>query len=102
MEIEILYIDGCPHVQVTLNRVHRAMATSGIMCPIIETKVDNFETAQSQRFLGSPSVRVNGIDIEPAARVKTDFGIMCRRYDGSGVPPESLIQSAIVNAQWLA
>ena len=99
MEIEVLNLDGCPHIQETLNRVHRAMTSSGLRCPIIETKADYFEAAQSLQFVGSPSVRVNGIDIEAAARARTDFGIMCRRYDANGVPPESLILSAISTAE---
>jgi hypothetical protein len=47
-------------------------------------------------FLGSPTVRINGLDIEPSARQRTAFGMMCRTYEGSGsVPSEDLIRSAI-------
>ena len=50
-------------------------------------------------FLGSPTVRIDGLDIEPSARQRTDFGMMCRRYKGSGgVPSEDLIHSAITAA----
>jgi hypothetical protein len=48
------------------------------------------------RFLGSPTIRVNDEDIEPAARRRTDYGFMCRTYraeDGTttGIPPAVLI-----------
>jgi hypothetical protein len=36
--------------------------------------------AEEERFLGSPSVRVEGVDIEPGAGERTDFGLKCRLY----------------------
>jgi hypothetical protein len=99
MEIEILYLAGCPHVRPTLDRLHRILETNGLACPILRTRVMSVEAAQSVRFLGSPTVRINGIDIEPSARSRTDFGIMCRTYEGSGgIPSEALIRSAIAEA----
>ena len=57
------------------------------------------ENAVPFKFLGSPTVRINGVDIEPSARSRTDFGMMCRRYeDGSGVPPKDLIRAAVLEA----
>jgi len=50
------------------------------------------EAAERERFLGSPSVRVNQEDIEPGAEERRDFGMKCRLYvtpDGlSGLPPD--------------
>ncbi|MEO7144953.1 MAG: hypothetical protein ABI165_15760, partial [Bryobacteraceae bacterium] len=51
-------------------------------------------------FLGSPTVRIDGVDIERSARQRTSFGMMCRTYDGSGgVPSEELIRRAITEAE---
>jgi hypothetical protein len=36
--------------------------------------------ARRERFLGSPTVRVDGQDVEPGARERDDFGIKCRLY----------------------
>jgi hypothetical protein len=74
------------------------LAKFSLTCPIIETMVRDQETAVKIGFLRSPTVRINGVDIEPSARSRTDFGIMCRRYEGGGVPPESLIRRAIAEA----
>ena len=50
-------------------------------------------------FLGSPTVRIDGLDIEPSARQRTAFGMMCRTYEGGGgVPSEDLIRNAITRA----
>jgi hypothetical protein len=95
MKIEILYLDGCPNVTATVERLNHILQANSISAPITVTRVDDRITAQSVGFLGSPTVRINGIDVEPLSRSKTDFGLMCRRYDGSGVPSEAIIRRAI-------
>ena len=55
--------------------------------------------AVSIGFLGSPTVRINGVDVEPSAHQRTSFGLMCRTYEGNGgVPPEELIDRAITES----
>ena len=99
MKIEVLYIDGCPHFPATVDAVKNSLGQFGLNCPIIEMSVTDQEMAMRIGFLGSPTVRINGLDIEPSARSRSDFGIMCRTYDGSsGVPSEDLIRSAITTA----
>ncbi len=98
MRIEILYIDGCPHFPATFAAVKGALGQHGLTCPIIETRVVDHDMAVSMGFLGSPTVRINGLDIEPSARQRTAFGMMCRRYEGGGVPSEELIDKAITEA----
>jgi hypothetical protein len=55
--------------------------------------------AIAARFLGSPSIRVNGRDVEPDAQGRSNFGLNCRLYRlGAGVdraPPVSLIVAAL-------
>lgn len=63
-------------------------------------EVRDFEEAASMRFLGSPTIRIDDEDIEPEARLRTDYGFMCRTYrdeDGTttGVPPLALIADAV-------
>ena len=40
--------------------------------------------AKNVEFLGSPSLRVNGLDVEPAARAVREYGMMCRTYSVDG------------------
>ena len=42
--------------------------------------VSDLEAAERLRFLGSPTVRVHGRDIEPGADKRTDFALSCRVY----------------------
>ncbi len=40
-----------------------------------ETTISSIPEAHSAKFLGSPSIRINGKDIEPESLEKTDSGV---------------------------
>lgn len=98
MNVEVLYFPGCPNHKPAVERVREAIRAEGLTGEVAEIEVDA-DDAQRLRFLGSPSIRVNGLDIEPEARSATAFGMMCRTYaDGcchSGLPSRDLIQAAL-------
>jgi hypothetical protein len=60
------------------------------------------EAAVRLRFLGSPSVRVDGRDVEPGADARNDFALTCRVYRGkqgqSGQPDERWVREALRDA----
>jgi hypothetical protein len=88
-----------PAFPPTVDAVKAALGQYGLTLPVIETMVRDQETAVKIGFLGSPTVCINGLDIEPSARQRTTFGMICRTYDGSGgVPSEDLIRTAITKA----
>jgi len=64
--------------------------------------VDSHEAAERYRFLGSPTVRINGVDVEPGATERTDFGLTCRLFampDGpSGTPADEWVPAALDRA----
>ena len=99
MTIEVLYFDGCPSHEALLPRLRELLATVGATCPIDLRRVESTEAAERERFLGSPTVRVDGHDIDPTAADRTDFGLKCRLYptdDGlRGTPPDALIVDAL-------
>jgi hypothetical protein len=97
MKIEVLYFEDCPNHLPTLERIHHVLRGEGCDAEIREVLVQDTDTARKLRFLGSPTVRVNGIDIEPTAKERKDFGLMCRRY-ANGIPSDELIRKAIRSA----
>ena len=97
IQIEVLYFDDCPNHQPTVERIKSVLHEEGCEAKVREVLVPDLDTAQRVNFLGSPTVRVNGIDIESAAQNRSDFGLMCRRYTG-GVPDRELIRTAIRSA----
>ena len=93
--IEILYFDGCPNLEATLELTRQVVAELGLEADIRQVRVETPAEARERHFLGSPSVRVNGKDIEPEARGSEDFALGCRVYGKSGVPPKQLLVDAI-------
>ena len=98
MRLEILYFQGCPHYEPTLERVRDVLRAKGLDVDIHEVEVRNESEAQSLRFLGSPTIRIDGVDIEPSAEERTEFSLSCRMYEGSGIPPCEMVARALSRA----
>ena len=102
VRIEILTFEGCPNALAAEETVQQAVLLEGVEATIDTVNVDTVEAAMHVRFLGSPTVRVNGVDVEPAARQTVDCGLMCRtyRYDNEvlGAPSLEMIRKSIRQA----
>ncbi len=72
--LELLYFDGCPSHEVLLPRLRELVQRAGVSAEIELRAIEDDATAQRERFLGSPTVRVDGRDIESAAESRADFG----------------------------
>ena len=94
MKVEIFHVEGCPHHRPAVERVQSVMKQMGIIAELAEIEVPDAEAARVVGFLGSPTIRVNGQDVELAARGATDHGFACRRYPG-GLPSEEMIRAAL-------
>jgi hypothetical protein len=63
---------------------------------VAEAQIPTPEEAQQRRFLGSPTVLVNGVDIDPNARQQVSYGLSYRVYPGvAGLPPDGMIRTAL-------
>ncbi len=102
MKVELLYFEGCPHHVQARELLQKVLDDEGIADPITPVLVETPEKAQETLFLGCPTIRIDGRDIEPAAAGRTDYGFSCRVYnvDGtsSGTPPDNMIRAAIRGA----
>jgi hypothetical protein len=102
VKVEILYISGCPNHRLAVNAVHAVMRQEGGPADIVEIEVKDEATAQQVGFLGSPTIRVNGQDVELEARALSGLGITCRTYvdrgQRTGVPPREWIRAAVREA----
>src|SRR5258708_31930255 len=99
MNIEVLYFEGCPNHLPAMEMVRETLKSLGRQDEIHQVEVRTQADAEAIAFVGSPSIRVNGADIEPWARTAKAFGLSCRTYpDGaqrSGVPSRELLRRAI-------
>jgi hypothetical protein len=99
MTIEILYFPDCPNYLPAVEHVEKALREERLSAEIKHVQVLDAATAAATRFLGSPSVRINGVDVDPAARLGGSPGICCRTYRAKngpeGAPSVELIREAI-------
>jgi hypothetical protein len=97
--VEVLYFDGCPNHESLLPRLREALAQADAAAEIEQRRIADARTARRERFLGSPTVRVDGRDVEPDAEARTDFGVKCRLYRTSaglaGQPPQEWLLAAL-------
>ncbi len=101
VSVEILSFDGCPNRERAVELVERVAAEIGVNAEIRVVDVADADTAKKLRFLGSPSVRVGGEDVEPGAKTRTDFVVCCRLYRTAagvtGTPDERWVRAALLN-----
>lgn len=103
MKVEVLYFSGCPNRLSAVERMRAVLEREGVTADVTEVEVRDISSAERLRFPGSPTILINGLDIEPAARFSHGIGWMCRTYihEGylTGIPPEEWIQAAVREAK---
>jgi len=100
--IEVLYVEHCPCVPAALSLVQRICAELAIDAEIRSILVTDQAAAERARFLGSPTVRVAGRDVEPGAELAVEYTLECRLYRHehrlAGYPQERWVRGALVQA----
>ncbi len=99
MQIQFLYFEDCPSHEAALERLQQVLAEEKIAASIEIIRVETEEQAQEWRFVGSPTIRVNGHDIDPPP-ANAYYSLTCRAYrreDGriSPLPPVAVIRRAL-------
>jgi Alkylmercury lyase len=100
--VEVLYFDGCPNHEALVPHLRELLGEAGVNAEIELRRVPDDAVAERERFLGSPTVRIDGRDVEPGADERTDFGLKCRLYRTergfSGLPDDDWILAALGKA----
>jgi hypothetical protein len=79
MHVELLFWDGCPSHPRALADLRAAMADLGLdPSTVTLTEIDTHEQATHDRFVGSPTIRIDGADVQPPG--DEPFGLACRVY----------------------
>lgn len=93
--IEILYFDDCPSWQHAWAELGVTLAETGVDAIVRLRDIDTLPECDLQGFAGSPTVRIDGLDLEaydgPAV-------IACRRYEGNegrGWPSAALLRQRL-------
>ncbi len=73
--VEIQYFHGCPHADEMIKRVREAIEISEVDIEYKEILVDTPEKAELHKFRGSPTVLVNGGDLEGLPTPESGSGL---------------------------
>lgn len=95
--IDLLYFDGCPSWQIGLENLRQAIEAEKLSTEIHLIEIKTPEQAQAEKFLGSPSFRMNGVDLWPEERSR--YLLSCRVYHTSdglrGAPAIEMLREQI-------
>jgi hypothetical protein len=103
MRVELLFWDGCPSHPKALAELRAAMAEAGLdPSSIVIREVRTQAEATRERFVGSPTIRIEGVDVQPPG--DEPAGLTCRIYrrrDGrfSPTPDPDDVREALRAAQ---
>ena len=100
MKIEVLYWDGCPSHPEALELLQTVLAERGVEATVELREVRTESDAQELRFPGSPTIRVEGRDVD-AAGAEARPALTCRIYhlaDGrpSPIPSREQLEEALI------
>ena len=98
--VEILYFDGCPNHDGARELVERVSRELGLEPQLRLVNVADETAARRLRFLGSPTIRVAGVDVDPHAEGRDDYVLSCRVYQTdsgfAGQPDERWVRDALL------
>jgi hypothetical protein len=101
--VEVLTVAGCPNRDAAIALVHRVCAELDGNAEIRVMEIPDQQAAEAARFLGSPTIRVDGRDVEPSADRCIEYHCDCRLYRGEyslrGLPEEAWVRQALQDVQ---
>jgi hypothetical protein len=103
MDVELLWWEGCPSTPEAIELVREELAALELdpeRLRITEIRTD--DDAQNARFVGSPTIRVEGRDVQPPK--DEPVGLTCRVYrwrDGrvAPLPERADVRQALLRAK---
>ena len=99
MKIELLYWDGCPSHPEALELLQTVLGERGLDITVELREVETDEEARALRFPGSPTIRIDGRDVD-ASGADGRPALTCRIYhltDGraSPIPSREQLEEAL-------
>ena len=98
MRVSFFYYEDCPSYDLALERLRKVMAEEDIPGEVEVVRVETEEQARELCFVGSPTIRVDGQDIDPPS--DSSYALTCRAYrlaDDriSPLPSKDMIRRAV-------
>jgi hypothetical protein len=97
--VEFLYWEGCPSHEEALALLRSVLDDRGLALEVDIRRIESLDEARQLRFPGSPTIRVDGRDVDPAGADDRP-SLTCRIYrleDGrvSPVPSRTQLEDAL-------
>ena len=88
LAVEFLFYADCPSHDTALARLREALRLEAAPAALTIREVQTEEEAQATRFPGSPTIRINGGDLQPRGAVGP-YSLTCRMYfhEGGRITP---------------
>lgn len=97
--IDIFYTNGCEGYTPAFDNLNSVLEKAGVKCRLEVHTLVNDNDAEKWKVIGSPSIHVNGKDVEKDVRDSEDYSVKCRTYrEGAktlNAPSKMMILKAI-------
>ena len=101
MNVELYYFEDCPSYEKALANLKEALRAEGLPQSVTMVEVASEEDAQRKRLIGSPTIRIDGIDVEGLEADERGYSFGCRVYSDNGSragwPAAKTIRAALRN-----
>jgi hypothetical protein len=99
--IEFLFWEDCPSHPQAWKLLEEVVDEVGVESEIEKTEVLTDEEAERLQFPGSPTIRVDGMDVDPDGAAQMGTALTCRVYvledrRFSPLPSKEMIRRALV------
>ncbi|MDZ7728400.1 MAG: hypothetical protein U5Q44_09545 [Dehalococcoidia bacterium] len=102
MKIQVLYSRQTGRSEQAEEQLKQALEATSVDADVEYIEVDGMEDARDKRFLGTPSIRVAGVDVEYGEREPDEYQQGMRYYNSpegwKPFPHARLIANAILEA----
>lgn len=103
LDVEFLWFEDCPSHEDAFEMLQDVLAELDADADIQRRKVETEEQVEAFNFPGSPTIRVNGEDIDPEGAASLPNALTCRVYrreDGrpSPLPSREQVRTAVQRA----
>jgi hypothetical protein len=100
MKVELFYWEGCPSHPDAIDELEDVLRERGLDAEITVREVTTQEEAERLDFHGSPTIRIDGRDVDPEGAKGARVALACRIYnlpDGrvSPIPSREMLEEAL-------
>ena len=75
MKVKVVSLEQCSATERTMSLVNEVAKDLGVTINLEHIIVRTLQETVVHRHIGSPTVQINGLDIEPGARQVNQFGL---------------------------